>query len=1337
MMNRSIRYLIWVGALFSVSVLQAAAPTGVQRKNLSGFRTAETCLPPSASSQLDINNVVALLHNGGDMWWDLVGNPRYEVPKGSNRHSMFASSLWIGGLDEAGQLRIAAQTYRQSGNDYWPGPLTGGPLGGDASTERETCEKYDQMFKITKAEIDAFRAAYAIRDQVPFNLSDFPNVRDWPAVGNANSDLGQDDDGITLEAFRPDGSVLYAAPFVNVDDDPFTYDPTRGDYPAIDGDQAVWWIINDKGDVHTETGGEPIGVEIHILAFAFTTANAVNDMTFYRQTVINRASQPLNQTYLGQWVDVDVGFAFNDWVGCDTTRGLGYGFNATADDEGANGYGLNPPACGVDFFQGPLADPGDGVDNDKDGIVDEPNETIIMSKFVYYNNDFSLTGNPEVAQHYYGYLTGFWKDGTPIVDNFANGGPGNGYGPSGAGVSTSYMFSGDACVNSGWTEANADNPTNQDRRFLQSAGPFTLQPGAVNEIVTGVVWARGFFNGQFGSVCELLSADDVAQALFDNNFVLLDGPDAPELTVGEYNQELLLSWGYPENLRQVRNNYNESYRQADPVLKAQGVQDSVFEFQGYLLYQLADGTVGPNELDDPDRARILAQCDIKDGVGTIVNRREQQVEGLNEPIVVEEVMVEGEDKGIFNTLRVVRDLFAQSGDSRLKNYTTYYYAVIAYAYNDTSSDGRKFVPGNRFYRVTPAMPHPIEFEEGGTVINAAYGDGIQITQVEGVGNGGNFVRITANTEADILANNQTDRIEFEPGAAPIEVKVSDPKKLQEKYYRLRITRRQYVEREIVSRDTVAGITLIDSIFAEWILEEADQEAGPYQEVFASLYAERNDGSDPRPLPLEGTERVIPDRGFSIVVKDVAPAGDTLDIENNTGVIGGSLTFDDPSQPWLTGLSDNDEFFGGIWNWLRGGPNASSGRGSGDGYAFRNDGIYDLNGDFQGILNGRWGPFALARSFNNSPQGGGQIAPGLPIRSPSGDRQVAPSELINFANLPDVDIVFTNDITKWSRCVVVETSPNSELGSGAWQLSAKWAANVDRDGNSSGGPNQGDHGMGWFPGYAINVSTGERLNIFFGESTWDELNNGADMQFNPTSDFGSNLDRVGGRHYVYVTNLPYDECESIKDILQNNDDPPVGGGAFSDAIAFPSTGNNLKDAYKHVAWVGIPLLNTGFSVPTPQAIPTDARVSLRVHQPFAPRSGSSESPVFSFNTVDIAAAKGQTDVARNALENVLVVPNPYYAYSSYEIGQLDNRVKITNLPRKCRISIFTLNGHLVRQYNKDSEEPDQDWDLKNDSGVPVASGVYIIHVDANIDGQNLGEKVIKLFAVMRQIDLDSY
>ncbi len=1295
----------------------AKAPIGVEKKRANGFRTADACLPPSASAQLDVNNVRALMHNGGDMWWDLVGDPRYEIPKGSNRHSMFASSLWIGGIDEAGQLRVAAQTYRQGGIDFWAGPITDG----EASTDDETCQRYNRMYKINKTEIDAFRADWA--DGALDNAENYPNVMGWPGTGtNA--------DGANVEVFRNDGTVLYLAPFVDVDGDPFNYNPEAGDFPDIRGDQAVWWVLNDKGDIHTETGAEPVGIEIHMLAFAFTTANAVNDMTFYQQTVINRSNLSLNDTYMGQWVDADLGVFNDDFVGCDTLRGLGMCYNGDPDDDGAAGYGTNPPAVGVDFFQGPLADPGDGIDNDKDGVTDELNETIIMSKFVYYNNDFSLTGNPEVAQHYYGYLSGFWKDGTPIVDNFSNGNEGNGYGPSSAGVPTNFMFPGDPCTSSGWTEGNSGpggqgNPP-ADRRFLQSAGPFTLQPGAVNEIVTGVVWARGFYNDQLGSICELQRADDVAQALFDSGFTLLDGPDAPELTISEYNQELNLTWGYSEALRTVRNNFNESYEQADPVLKANNVRDSVFEFQGYIVYQLIDGTVGPNELNDPDRARPVVQCDVQDGISSIVNRVEQRVEGLNEPIIVDEVMVQGADEGIFLSTRVTTDLFATSGDTRLRNYTTYYFTAIAYAYNDTASDGRKFVQGNRFFQIVPALPHPEEIDNVGTVINADYGDGIPVTMTAGVGNGGNFVRIDPATEAELFSPPYlTSNIKYLPGTAPVDVKVVDPKAVVGSYYQLEVPGNKFLRLEEIVNDTnpATGEVLIvkDSIFAEWILSEGSSDQGPFQELFVSTYNKRDNGSPARPMPLVGTERVIPDRGFSIAVQDVGTAGDTLDVLNDNGIIGAELAFTDISQSWLTGLPDNNDLGGGIWNWI-----------DTDDKLFRSQRLHDKSGNFSNILGGRWAPWALSRRFNNEIQGGGQIAPGVTIANDRSNRQMGIDEVVTLDKLADVDIVFTNDITKWSRCMVVETSPNSGLGSGAWQLSGKWRDNVDQAGSSEGAKTATNHGMSWFPGYAIDVNTGERLNIFFGESEWDKLNNGDDMIFNPTTDFGTNLDRVGGRHYVYVTNTLYDEFNSLKGILQNADEA-AGGGLFSDALNFDGTGNHLGDLYQYVTWVGIPLLNPGYSFTAPQEIPTDARISLRVNQPFSSRKGTNDVPTFTFNTIDIAALTNQSDVAEDALDDVLVVPNPYYAYSAYERGQLDNIIKVTNLPQRCKISIFTINGQLVRQYNKDSDAPDQNWDLKNHSGVPVASGVYIVHVDAF----ELGEKVLKLFAVMRQIDLDNF
>jgi len=126
-----------------------------------------------------------------------------------------------------------------------------------------------------------------------------------------------------------------------------------------------------------------------------------------------------------------------------------------------------------------------------------------------------------------------------------------------------------------------------------------------------------------------------------------------------------------------------------------------------------------------------------------------------------------------------------------------------------------------------------------------------------------------------------------------------------------------------------------------------------------------------------------------------------------------------------------------------------------------------------------------------------------------------------------------------------------------------------------------------------------------------------------------------------------------------------------------------------------------------------------------------------------------------------VPNPYYAYSAYEgtlvagvtvQPQLDNRVKIVNLPPRCTISIYTVNGILVRKFNRDvaadnsygadtdgkNFETSQDWDLKNHKSVPIASGLYLIHVEAkDASGNVIGERTLKWFGVMRPIDLDSF
>src|SRR5687767_7773818 len=94
-----------------------------------GSRVMAGCAVPKASREFWFNNVRTIIYSGGDMWWDLNGNNNayYYIPAVQNRNngvsSHFAGSIWLGGLDVGGQLKVAAMMYRQNGVDFYPGPL--------------------------------------------------------------------------------------------------------------------------------------------------------------------------------------------------------------------------------------------------------------------------------------------------------------------------------------------------------------------------------------------------------------------------------------------------------------------------------------------------------------------------------------------------------------------------------------------------------------------------------------------------------------------------------------------------------------------------------------------------------------------------------------------------------------------------------------------------------------------------------------------------------------------------------------------------------------------------------------------------------------------------------------------------------------------------------------------------------------------------------------------------------------------------------------------------------------------------------------------------------------
>lgn len=1258
--------IINIKALVSVAVMLFAGsnlmakeviglPTSVGGQKLQ--RKAAACEPATFQADLDINNVRARILNGGDMWWDLNSVAKYEIPKVSDantirKNSLFAGAIWIGGLDPGGNLKVAAMTYRQSGSDYYPGPLD---TGGSASTEAGRCKFYDKIFKINRNDIMAF---------IDSGATPTDDIRNYPGSGDIN--------------FK-ESRVL--APFFDANGDAF-YDVASGtEYPVLDPtrpadknkpedqpDQMLTFIYNDKGNIHSETSGIPIGLELVTTAFGFKTNDEINNMTFYKTKITNRSRDAVRDCYFGQWVDADLGNYSDDYVGCDTSRDLGFCYNGDDDDEGILGYGTNPPSVGTDFFEGPR---------------NESGQELGLAKFVYYNNDFSVIGNPTLAEHYYGYLRGIWKDNSPVTYG------GNGYN---TGSRADFMFPDDPAKAGGWHEKSAGN-TPGDRRYIQSSGPFTLEPGAVNYVTVGVVWARATTGGATGSLSLLRLASDKAQKLFNNNFDIIDGPDAPLVQITELDRELIVTFTGTNSPRVEK--YSES------VVGGNG-QELRYKFQGYMVYQLKDANVTSADLNNIDKARLVFQCDIKDETAQIINQEFDDVVGVTVPVE----KVNGNNKGIQHTFKLTDDLFA-AGDKRLVNFKTYHYLVLSYAsLTNDPNDDLQFLGGRLVAGGLRGIPHKAEPRGAGTEIGANYGDGPSITRITGRGNGGINLELDEESEAAILNSSSAHvpRIKYKGGAGPFNIKVIDPFKIQKGDYELKFIDSVHLNSTAFRFED----SITNPYRTRWILTNTTTGQSVLSDTVIHI----------------DNEQVIPAWGISLAIKQVVGPGDPDNItDNSNGFLSASMEYANDDKPWLTALQDNDAFATSptlSWfNWIRAGRNGSPSYSDVYTHDFANAGNpLDPRERWEKMLDGRIAPYALAARAPANASGRTTYGPAY-SQQPLTDNP--------YSELASVDIVITPDKSKWTRCAVVEMSEDPLLSLGnAEKFQLRRSPSLDKDFKPM---TNGDQGRSWFPGYAINLETGERLNIIFGEDSNLPNENGTDMIWNPTGNLSSSQGIVlGGKHYFYIMG-------SYRAINFNG--PIYDEGAMYQPMLSSNSVLERRRVFSQAMYVMPALAETGFNLKS-GIPPYEVRIRIRASKPYQNYNAAEDSvnknqPLFTFNTNDIVANPNSDNAKRSALDLIGVVPNPYYAYSQYEGSRLDNRVKFINLPQKTTIKIFTFSGTLVRTIKKDDESTSVDWDLKNQANVPIASGMYIIHVDA----EGVGTKILKWFGIMRQIDLDTF
>ncbi|MCC7465093.1 MAG: hypothetical protein IT261_02425 [Saprospiraceae bacterium] len=876
---------------------------------------------------------------------------------------------------------------------------------------------------------------------------------------------------------------------------------------------------------------------------------------------------------------------------------------------------------------------------------------------------------------------------------------------------------------------------------LQASGPFTLLPGAVNELIIGIPWVPDM-EYPCPDLEGLFRADAVAQSLFEECFGGMSGPDAPNTDWIELNEELI---AVLSNEKGNSNNFvteNEDYSELDWLASASlqnssdpAVRETLrYKFEGYLIYQLKDEHVQPSDFTNPEKGRLVYQVDVKNGIGKIYNW-EKTRDPITQKLVYRPVLaVEGADQGIRHTFSIKEDKFAAGNDKSLINHKKYYYAVVAYAYNNfkpldpfthpVTGQDKSFLSGRRNIQIKTVVPRPVLDRR----LHAAYGDGVVVTRLEGQGAGGHFLDLTEETRNRILEPGFDSILSYQAGRGPINVTIFNPYEVKDGTYELALVDDDLTDNELDEN-------------ARWELRKLpDGKVIRSEKTIQTL-----------------NEPIVREYGFSVSIAQTGEPGQKLDKRN--GGIGAEVEYADPNQAWLSGFRDGLQvgFNTDLFNYVKTG-------------ALEEDETLDPNQGLSTLGDGWFVPYVLA-DWDRDATEPIYITPAW---TDALNNAAVGNRAAKLAELPNIDVVLTPDKSKWSRCVVIETASRNYTADttvvntqnngnrGRRMFDARYSLSVGKnDANNDGLPdpdgelnpstapaNQGIpaaqqgqpvYGMGWFPGYAVDVETGRRLNIFFGENSGYSKNldpnfTGRDMMWNPTSQFlaadlpGMWQRVLGGHHWIYVMNTNYDSCNALRKRLT----PEFGANALK------------VQQVGRIAWAGMVAVADQFQMKSYNEglIPTETRIKLRVDNSYqtwfedqnaGKRTGHPRYQ-FSISGREPGTLAG-AEVDR-ALDSIKLVPNPYYGFSEYETSSFTSTVKITNLPAKCTVTIYALNGKFIRQFQRDESyqpyrqiAPDLEWDMKNNKGFAVSSGVYLVHVSA----PGLGERTIKWFGSGRETE----
>lgn len=288
--------------------------------------------------------------------------------------------------------------------------------------------------------------------------------------------------------------------------------------PKSYGDEMTWAIYNDADPLKhykiPDAGVDSrLGAEIRQMVYNF---NDGETPTFYiRYQITNKSESVWTDAIAGIWSDIEIGDAYDDVIGSDSVRGMGYAYNSSGYDDL---FGRTPPVLGYTILN--------SFENDLEaGAVN-----------IQMNVDYYPLRDPDSTYKVYNFLSG--KMGTGQVYKNEN-----------TGQVTTYLFHGKP-------EENSDQIDKfpADKRLLVATQKFNLNPGETREFLVAVNVVD--FGSILNSIAHLREISDLSEMnakTYDNmEFKILAVKDIK----GDQGNQVRVTWGKHPYDRLMTNNGN-------------------------------------------------------------------------------------------------------------------------------------------------------------------------------------------------------------------------------------------------------------------------------------------------------------------------------------------------------------------------------------------------------------------------------------------------------------------------------------------------------------------------------------------------------------------------------------------------------------------------------------------------------------------------------------------------------------------------------------------------------------------------------------------------------------